>query len=387
MAEPPLLPAIDRGSAVGIADLRVLQFVTTLAFGGAERLATDMSIALAGRGADVVVATDTTLTRGFGDALRHAGVPLEHVSLPRTRPLSILRSVRELARIVRRHEPHVLHAHNPAAGTVAALARRIARRPSMAIVTTYHGVRLHRAGLASRVLKGGELVIAVGPGAERQLLASMPAHRVVQIKNAVSVAPSRDREAVRDEFGLSDLPLVVAVGRYVVQKDHALLVDALAELAKSGRQFRALIVGFGPLEQDLEAQVRSHGLEEMVTITGARSDAVDLIGAADVLAHTALWEGLPLVLLETMALGVPVVAVAAIGVSDVVQDGVTGLLVSERSPTAVAAALERVLADAALCRRVADGARAYVADHHSFETMVDEHVSIYMRAIAMRSRS
>jgi glycosyltransferase involved in cell wall biosynthesis len=387
MSQSPSHPPIERGSAADTAELRVLQFVTTLAFGGAERLATDMSIALSDRGVDVVVATDTNLTRGFGDALMRAGVPVEHVSLPRTRPLSILRSSRELARIVQRHEPHVLHAHNPAAGMVAALARRLAHRPTMAIVTTYHGVRLHRAGLASRVLRGGELVIAVGPGAERQLLASMPARRVVQIKNAVSVAPSRDRQAVRDEFGAVDVPLVVAVGRYVAQKDHALLVDALAELSRGGRRFRALIVGFGPLQQDLEARVRSRGLEEIVTITGARSDAVDLIGAADVLAHTALWEGLPLVLLETMALGVPVVAVAAIGVSDVVQDDDTGVLVSERSPAAVAAALERVLADAELRKRLAESGRAYVADQHSFETMVDDHVDVYARAIAMRSRS
>jgi glycosyltransferase involved in cell wall biosynthesis len=372
---------------VGVADLRVLQFVTTLAFGGAERLATDISIALTRLGVDVVVATETTLTRAFGDELVRAGVPVEHVSLPRTRPLSILRSARELARIVRRHEPHVLHAHNPAAGTVATIARRLARRPSMAIVTTYHGVRPHKLRLASRVLRGGDLVIAVGPGAERQLLAMMPARQVVQIKNAVSVAPSRDREAVRAEFGGSDLPLIVAVGRYVAEKDHALLVDALAELWKGGRRFRALVVGFGPLQQALEARALSHGLEGAVTITGVRSDAVDLIGAADVLAHTSTREGLPLVLLETMARGVPIVAVAATGVSDLIQDGVTGLLVGERSPTAVAAALERVLDDEPLRRRIADGARAYVADHHSFETMVDEHVSVYARAIAMRSRS
>lgn len=386
MSKSPLLPVADRGSAEQPADLRVLQFVTTLAYGGAERLATDISIALAGRGADVVVATETSLTRAFGDDLVRAGIPVEHVSLPHARPLSILRSARELARIVQRHEPHVLHAHNPAAGTVATLARRLARRPSMAIVTTYHGVRPHRLRLASRVLRGGEFVIAVGPGAERQLLAMMPARHVVQINNAVSVAPRRDRETIRAEFVDSDVPLIVAVGRYVAEKDHALLVDALAELSRGGRRFRALIVGFGPLGEDLDARVRAHGLEDEVTITGVRSDAVDLIGAADVLAHTSTREGLPLVLLEAMARGVPIVAVAATGVSDLIQNGVTGLLVGERSPTAITAALEHMLADEALRRRVADGARAYVADHHSFETMVDEHVGVYGRAIAMRSR-
>ena len=370
--------------AAGAAPLRVLQFVTTLAFGGAERLATDISIALSERGADVLVATDTRFTRGFGAELAEAKIPIEHVTLPKTRPRSLIRSTRQLARIIRRHEPDVLHAHNPAAGTVATMARLLARRRSLAIVTTYHGVRPDRIGLALRVLRGGEFVIAVGPSAEQQLLASISSRRVVQIKNAIPLPEHQHSDVIRAEFGAADLPLIVAVGRYVGQKDHLLLVDALAALAAGGRRFRALIVGFGPLEQELGARVRAHGLGDAVTLTGGRADAVELIATADVLAHTAVWEALPLVLLEAMALGVPIVAVTATGVSDLVHDGVTGLLVSERSPTMIAAALERVLADRELGKRLGEGGRAFVAENHSFERMIDEHLTVYRRALALR---
>lgn len=368
----------------GAAELRVLQFVTTLAFGGAERLATDISIALKERGATVAVATDTRFARGFGDVLAEAEIPIEHVTLPKMRLRSIIRSTRELTRIIRRYEPDVLHAHNPAAGTVATMARLLARRRSLAIVTTYHGVRPDRIGLALRVLRGGEFVIAVGPSAEQQLLASISSRRVVQIKNAIPLSEHPRSEAVRAEFGTGELPLIVAVGRYVPQKDHLLLVDALAELAAGGRRFRALIVGFGPLEQELEARVRQHGLGEEVTLTGGRADAMELIASADVLAHTAVWEALPLVLLEAMALGIPIVAVAATGVSDLVHDGDTGLLVSERSPTVIAAALERVLADRELGKRLGEGGRAFVAENHSFQRMIDEHLTVYRRALALR---
>lgn len=370
--------------AAGASELRVLQFVTTLAFGGAERLATDISIALQERGAEVTVATDTRFARGFGDVLAEAEIPIEHVTLPKTRLRSIIRSTRELARIIRRYEPDVLHAHNPAAGTVATIARLLARRRSLAIVTTYHGVRPDRIGLALRVLRGGEFVIAVGPSAEQQLLASISSRRVVQIKNAIPLPEHPRSEAVRAEFGADELPLIVAVGRYVPQKDHLLLVDALAELAAGGRKFRALIVGFGPLEQELEARVRKHGLGEAVTLTGGRADAVELIASADVLAHTAVWEALPLVLLEAMALGVPIVAVAATGVSDLVHDGETGLLVSERSPAVIAAALERVLADRELGKRLGEAGRSFVHENHSFERMIDEHLTVYRRALALR---
>jgi len=374
----------DPTPRAGAAELRVLQFVTTLAFGGAERLATDISIALKERGAEVAVATDTRFARGFEDALADAKIRIEHVTLPKTQLRSIIRSTRELARIIRRYEPDVLHAHNPAAGWVATMARILARRRSLAIVTTYHGVRPDRIGLALRVLRGGEFVIAVGPSAEQQLLASISSRRVVQIKNAVSLPEHRQSSTARAEFGAGDLPLIVAVGRYVAEKDHLLLVDALAALAAGGCRFRALIVGFGPLEQELEARVRAHGLGDSVTLTGARADAVELIGTADVLAHTSLWEALPLVLLEAMSRGVPIVAVAATGVSDLVHDGVTGLLVSERSPTVIAAAFERVLADRELGKRLGEGGRAFVVENHSFERMIEEHLDVYARALALR---
>lgn len=111
---------------------------------------------------------------------------------------------------------------------------------------------------------------------------------------------------------------------------------------------------------------------------------MELIASADVLAHTAVWEALPLVLLEAMALGIPIVAVAATGVSDLVHDGDTGLLVSERSPTVIAAALERVLADRELGKRLGEGGRAFVAENHSFQRMIDEHLTVYRRALALR---
>jgi glycosyltransferase involved in cell wall biosynthesis len=372
-------------SAHDVTGIRVLQFIPLLYFGGAERLATQIAAELARRGAEVVVASDLSDPIDFVPILTRAGMPLEHVPFARPRPLAFARSVLTFAALLRRREPHVVHAHNPAAAMVAAIARMVARRPHVAIVTTYHGVRPHRRRLAGRVLRGGELVVAVGRSAERQLRTFVPARRLVLIENAVAVRTERDRESVRREFVAGDEPLIVSVGRYWEQKDHPLLIDSLAELAGRGRRFKALIVGSGPLHRELEARVRARGLDDRVVVTGARADAVDLVAAADVLAHTAAWEGLPLVLLETMTLGTPIVAVTAVGVSDLVEDGVTGILVEERSPAAIADALERVLDDPELAHRVAAGGRAFVTRHHSFERMVDEHVAVYLRAMRMRA--
>jgi glycosyltransferase involved in cell wall biosynthesis len=364
--------------------LRVVQYVPTLFFGGAERVATNIALELHARGATVVVASDLSDPSDFVPVLVRAGVRLEHVPSARRRKLALFLSVGALAGVIRRHRPQVVHAHNPQAGTVAAVARVFARRPRPAIVTTYHGVRPQRRRLAARLLRAGELVVAVGRAAERQLSELVPERRLVRVENAVIVRVERDRESVRREFAVQDVPLIVSVGRYFVEKDHPLLIDALAELGRRGRGFKALIVGSGHLHEELEARIRERGLEDRVVVTGARGDAVDLVATADVLAHTATREGLPLVLLEAMTLGTPIVAVAAVGVSDLVEDGVTGTLVEERSPAAVASAIERVLDDPELGSRHAAGARAYVERHHSFERMVDEHLAVYARALQMR---
>src|SRR5918999_4697804 len=140
-------------SRVNTHELRVVQYVPTLFFGGAERVATDIAMELRARGATVVVASDISAPEDFVPMLVRAGVPLDHVPYARRRPraLRLLRSVPALAGVIRRHEPQIVHAHNPEAGTVAAIARVVARRPRVAIVTTYHGVRPHRRRLAARV--------------------------------------------------------------------------------------------------------------------------------------------------------------------------------------------------------------------------------------------
>ena len=101
----------------------------------------------------------------------------------------------------------------------------------------------------------------------------------------------------------SGAELVVSVGRYVKEKNHELLLESLALLSRRRRRLRALIVGKGPLEADLIAKARALGLGGIVTLTGERTDAIDITAACDVFALSSMWEGLPLALLEAMTLG------------------------------------------------------------------------------------
>ena len=163
-------------------------------------------------------------------------------------------------------------------------------------------------------------------------------------------------------------PVVAAVGRLVEKKGFDHLLDATALLVASGRDLRVELVGTGPLEDALRAQVRALGLGDCVTLHGAlpQSRVRRIVQGAAVLAAPCVIgadgnrDGLPTVLLEAMALGTPCVATPVTGIPEVVRDGVTGLLVDEGDARALAAALARLLDDGALRSRVSTAARALI---------------------------
>jgi glycosyltransferase involved in cell wall biosynthesis len=363
--------------------MRVLQVIPVLAFAGLERVATVLTIGLTPRTAEVTACTSGTVDEApFEDELRAAGVRIEHIPRPRPRPWPLLSSAIALARVFRHREPHIVHAHNPAAGAAAALARLFARRRDIVIVTTFHGVLPSRMGRATRALSlSSDFVVGCGPTATSQLRAlGLSVDHSATVFNAVEAVPTRSAEEIRQELGAEDAELIVTVGRHVPEKNQALLVDAVALLADRRPRLRAVLVGAGPLRDELLAQIRKLGLEDRVTLTGEREDAVDVIAAADVFVLSSSTEALPLALLEAMALGRPVVSTDVGGVGDAVQHEQTGLLVPPGDAHALAAAVERLLDDDGTARELGAHAREFALSRCSVETMIDSYSAIYLDA-------
>lgn len=373
------------GSPPSLEGLRLVQIIPYLGFGGLERVATSLTLALAPEVERVVVCSSGG--EPFGAELRAAGVPVELIPRPFPRPKPLVRAARAMARVFRRERPHVVHAHNPAAAAAAALARILARTPETAIVTTFHGVLPHRIGRANRALAlSSDLIVGVGPSSTRALIdKGLSEERTVTIFNAVDVRADRSAEEVRHEFQAEGVPLVVTVGRYVKEKNQALLLEALALLAGRGRRLRALVVGYGPREERLKELSRGLGLEDAVVVTGQREDAADLIAAADVFVLSSDSEALPLVVIEAMSLDTPVVSTDVGGVGDAIADGCTGLLVPPGNAEALAAAIEQVLDDPALAARLAEEGLRFVQDRCSLESMVAAYREAYLEAIARRA--
>ena len=182
-------------------------------------------------------------------------------------------------------------------------------------------------------------------------------------------------ERTADDAPAREETRLICVGRLVHHKGHAVLLEAVAELERAGVPVRAIVVGDGPKRARLERLARRLRIDDRVVFTGGvGQDRIrDLYAGADICCLPSFAEGIPVVLMEAMAVGLPVVTSRIMGIPELVEDGTNGLLVPPGRPTELARALQRLIGDPALRRRMgAAGRERVVADfdvNRSAETL------------------
>jgi glycosyltransferase involved in cell wall biosynthesis len=220
-----------------------------------------------------------------------------------------------------------------------------------------------------------------------ETIAKYPGPPVLVVPNGVSVSLDVEaRSLARAELGLDgEDPLVVHVGNIRPGKGQDVLIDAAALLRERGIKVTVVSIGVEKNPGDhrrLQAKVVDTGLDGGFRFLGRRPDALRFIAAADVYVNPAHFEGLPLTVLEAMALGRPVVATAAGGVGSLVKDEETGLLVAPGDAAGLAAAIERLLVDRSLAAGLAKAGADLVAQSYGLEPMVRTFESIYRSVLA-----
>jgi glycosyltransferase involved in cell wall biosynthesis len=153
----------------------------------------------------------------------------------------------------------------------------------------------------------------------------------------------------------AERPLLGVIGRLSQQKGHAVLIEAMQEVVRQ-RQAHLIVIGTGELEGVIRSQVQELGLENCIHFLGSRKDVLDILPHLDLLVSSSLWEGFPTVLLEGMALGVPVVATDVSGSRELVVEGETGMLAPPGSHTLLAEAILVMLDHREAARRMAETA-------------------------------
>ncbi len=207
--------------------------------------------------------------------------------------------------------------------------------------------------------------------------------KVCSISNGVNFDRFATATAVkRDALGFAnDVPLVLFVGRLDPQKAPLILLNAFEHLLQRHPSWQLLLVGDGPLRNELANWITKRSLGRSIRLTGFRSDVPQLLKAADCLVLPSLWEGMPNIVLEAMAAGLPVVVSRVEGTDELVQPHETGLLVEPNSVTDLERQIEVMLVDAELAERLARNAQQTVREQFTLDAMVASYEQIYNRLL------
>jgi glycosyltransferase involved in cell wall biosynthesis len=233
----------------------------------------------------------------------------------------------------------------------------------------------------AKLIGNAAAVVTVSDYAVRSLQERFPesAAKIHRVYNGVDLS----RFAITD-FG-SAPAAIISIGRLIEKKGFSDLISACALLRSGGRKFQCIIIGEGPLEESLRAQIAAEDLKQCVTLTGPQTQAE----IAKRLTHATVFalpctheagggmDNLPTVIMEAMAAGLPVISTSLAGIPEMVEDGANGKLIPERDPAALAAALEKLLDDPERARRLGERGRQIAREKFSIETSARQLLELF----------
>jgi glycosyltransferase involved in cell wall biosynthesis len=364
----------------------VLNLVASPFVGGPERQM--LGLAAAQRAAVRTVFLGFPEGQELDRRLRAEGIE-SHLLASTGRPLR--RAVREVAGWLRRIEPDLVITHGYKPDLVGLLAARRTGLPQLAVSHGWTGstwrVRLNET-VDRLVLRGARRVVAVSrQQGLRVAEAGVPGERVVVIQNAVDLtrfAPPDEgaRRRLEAFFPFRPDRLVLAAGRLSPEKGFGDLVRAARAVVDRRPETGFLLVGDGPLRAQLARAVARAGLQRNFALAGFRADLDQLLPAADLFVQSSHTEGLPNVVLEAGACGLPMVATDVGGTGEVFDDGRGGLLVPPRRPERLAARVLALLCDPFAARSLGEEARRRIHAQFTFEAQAAAYRRVYQECLS-----
>jgi len=295
-----------------------------------------------------------------------------------------------LGRFLRRERIEVLHAHKFGSNARGALIGRLTGVPVVLAhehTWSYEGQPLRRFVDREVIARGSDRFLAVSRADQRRMseVERIDPSRTLFVPNGIPDPPAPSGRDVRAELGIApDAPLIGLVGVLRPQKAIDVMLGAVALLKQRRPDVRALLIGDGFERGELEAQARALGVDEHVLFLGLRADVPDLLAALDVAVSSSNFEGGSLAVMEYMAAAKPIVATAVGGTPDLIEDGVHGLLVPPREPSALAEAVERLLADRDAAAAMGRSAAHRRAEEFTIEAFVRRLEALYLELLASK---
>jgi len=371
------------------AYVQIVHLTASFLFGGPERQILGLSGALPSHFKSTILSfREDNRCRAFLEQVRNQG--FEGIALEHDTP-HLLAAGRELVQVLRNLQADVLCCHGYKANLLGLLA---ARHEAIPVVSVSRGwtaesrrVRLYEA-LDRRVLRRMDRVVCVSRAqAEKVRRAGVKNERLLTIRNAVRTesfarpdSEYPDNEYIERLRGLFPEPpelIVGAAGRLSPEKGFEVLIDAAVETTRAEQSVGFVLFGDGQLHDSLTRRIRERGLDGRFILAGFHDDLDRYLPHFDLLAVPSYTEGLPNVVLEAFAAGVPVVATAVGGTPELVEDGVNGRLVSSGDSQAMAKEITRLLQERDTRRTMGDKGRQRVEQEFTFNAQMQRYRQLF----------
>ena len=373
--------------------MRILFLSTSMGMGGADSQLIAAAQELRTRGHEIRIVSLTALGP-MGEQARQLGLPTE--SLEMRRGIPDIRGLLRLSRMVRAWRPDVVHSHMVHANLMARALKVMAPVPVLisTIHNIYEGGALLMAGYRWTNGLVDRMTIISEAAAERFIRERIvPADLLRVVPNGVDPEPLRQVPAeasdqIRATLGLGREFAWLAVGRFELAKDYPNMLRAFAKVRERQPQAVLLLVGKGSLQPEIEALARTLELGSAVRFVGVRSDVPAVVSAADGYVMSSAWEGMPMVLLEAAAGGLPIVTTRVGGNQEAVLDGETGFLVPPRDPEPLAGAMLRLMSLSEAERRaLGERGREHVRLRYGLSRVADRWEELYREVQVGKGRA
>jgi glycosyltransferase involved in cell wall biosynthesis len=366
-----------------------IQLISTGGLYGAERALLELASYLKDQGWDSrVVALEGQGATRLVDRARALGLAAE--AFVPTGRLALWPMTQRLRQLLGKYPRAIVHSHGYKPDILLSVLGTSRYLPCLATchnwISETRKMRLLEA-LDKRVLRGFDHVVAVSGKISEELTRSgVSAQKVSLIKNGISAPTVADgtRQAIRDEFGLSPrAKVVVQIGRLARSKRNDLLLSAVSSL-QADIDLHVLLVGEGDQAQSLAELVKSHHLERRVHFCGYRSDIAQILVAADLLALTSEKEGLPIAILEAMAMRCPIVSTSVGEIPQVLRDPQDAWIVPPNDLSALTGAIHEALAFPEKAETRAANAYVEFLRQYSRDSMGAHYLEIYQQVWTRR---
>jgi glycosyltransferase involved in cell wall biosynthesis len=319
IVENPLLKSSELGDE---SHIHILEIAGNAIVGGMETYVRNLVCGLPGYGMKVTCLAP--YESAFTAGLRQQNSEVFITAMANDPPW---RSIQFVVELVRQKKIDLIHAHLPRAHILAGLVGRMTNVP---VVATIHGMDLDLLDLGAYYTAGTHLVVVCQQAYAQALIHGVDPNRLTLVRNAVDTQIYMPRGISLDFRKTIQLPedalLVGFVGRLAWEKGPDDFISTAGYVNARLPDVHFAIVGEGPMEAELRDMIASSHLENRIHMAGLRTDTWNIYPALDLIAQTSRVEGMPLVLLEAMACGIPVVAMGTGGVPEIVEVGITGLL-------------------------------------------------------------